>query len=430
VTFARRSHHRHGSGLKVDPCRPGERGAETVDAYRRSVWARSWRLDALWVVVAAAAALVVASIFRPHSEKPAVAVVAAALAGLVVLGVRRWPAPVLGLLALSAGIPVVPAGLLLPGMLIVLGRLAYQYSWRVAGIGWAITYLVMLAVARFPVPPNPTELLQAFAEAGLAAAPVAFGRYVRGVHNAAVVAEERIAETQAWRHAETRAARLSERARLAHDLHDIVAHHVGAMTLRASSGQLAVDTSGDVALASTALADIADTGRHVLSELRGLLAVLRDPDAVGEAAMVTEPTAAISDAVARMRAAGVPITVDLDPDVDTTSLLVRSTAARIVQEALTNVLKHAGPGTVTRLVTSFETPHTVRLRIDNDPPAGQPPSAADLPASGHGLAGMRDRAALLGGVLVAGPTPDGGWTVTVALPAPPALAGPIAESYT
>jgi signal transduction histidine kinase len=314
------------------------------------------------------------------------------------------------------------------GMLIVLGALAYRYGWRVGGIGWAYTYLVMLTVAGFPFPPKGTELLQAFAEAGLAAAPVAFGRYVRGVHKAAAVAEERLVETEAWRHAETRAARLAERTRLAHDLHDIVAHHVGAMTLRASSGRLAMDTSGDVAVASTALADIADSGRHVLSELRGLLAVLHDPDAIGEEAMVTDPKAAIADAVARVRAAGVPITTDLDPGLDGTSLLVRATAARIVQEALTNVLKHAGPSTATRLVMTIEAPHTLRLRIDNDPPVGPPPAAADLPASGHGLAGMRDRAALLGGVLTAGPTPDGGWTVAVALPAPPALVEPTAES--
>jgi signal transduction histidine kinase len=287
----------------------------------------------------------------------------------------------------------------------------------------------MLTVARFAVPANGTELLQAFAEAGLATAPVAVGRYLRGVHSAAAVAKERLVETEAWRHAEARAARLSERTRLAHDLHDIVAHHVGAMTLRASSGQLAVDTSGDVALASTALADIADTGRHVLSELRGLLAVLRDPDAMAEEAMVTEPKAAISDAVARVRAAGVPITWKLDAGLDGTSLLVGSTAARIVQEALTNVLKHAGPGTPTRLAMSMETPFTLRLRIDNDPPAGPPPAAADLPASGHGLAGMRDRAALLGGVLTAGPTQDGGWAVSAALPAPPALVESAAESH-
>jgi signal transduction histidine kinase len=400
-----------------------------VDAYRRSVWARLRRVDALWTVATAAAALLVTSILLSPGAKPATALVAGALAGLVVFGVRRWPAPILVLLGLFGVVPKVPTGLVIPCMLVVLGVLAYRYSWRAAGIGWAFTYLVMLANAGFFMPPKPTELLQAFAEAGLAAAPVAFGRYLRGVHSAAAVAEERLAETEAWRHAETRAAQLAERTRLAHDLHDIVAHHVGAMTLRASSGQLAVDTSGDVALASTALADIADTGRQVLSELRGLLAVLHDPDAIGETAMVTEPKAAISDAVARVRAAGVPITFDLDPGLDGTSLLVRSTAARIVQEALTNVLKHAGPGTATRLVATIETPHTLRLRIDNDPPAGTRLAAADLPASGHGLAGMRDRVALLGGVLTAGPTTDGGWAVSVALPAPPALAESTATSH-
>ncbi len=234
--------------------------------------------------------------------------------------------------------------------------------------------------------------------------------------------EARLLEAEARQHAAVRAAQLAERSRLAHDLHDIVAHHVVAMTLRASSGRLAVDTSGDVAVAAAALGDIAETGRRVLDELRGLLAVLHDPDATDDKALVTEPKAAIADAVARVRTAGVPVTFDLGPGLAGASLLVQTTAARVVQEALTNVLKHAGPGTATRLTARVEPPHTLWIRIENEHPVERPLPPAVLPGSGHGLAGMRNRVALLGGTLTAGPTQDGGWTVAVALPAPPALA--------
>jgi signal transduction histidine kinase len=379
-------------------------------------------LDVAWAVGATAILLVLSVFLAPPDAKAAEPLLVAVMAGLVTLGVRRWPLPVLVVLAIATVNEPVPTLIGVICMLVVLGVLAFRHSWHAAAIGWGITYGALLSTAGFAVPPQSmTEVLQALADAGLVAAPVAFGRYLRGARSAAKVAEQRLAETEAWQYAETRAARLAERSRLARDLHDIVAHHVGAMTLRASSGRLAVETSSDPALAVEALGDIADTGRHVLDELRGLLAVLRDPAAIDDEALVTEPKAAIADAVARVRGAGVPVTLDLDPGLTRSSLLVRTTAARIVQEALTNVLKHAGPGTATRLTASVAAPYALRLRIDNDPPAGQPTATAALPASGHGLAGMRDRVALLGGEFTAGPTRDGGWSVSVSLPAVPAF---------
>jgi signal transduction histidine kinase len=190
-----------------------------------------------------------------------------------------------------------------------------------------------------------------------------------------------------------------------------------------------VYTSGDAAVASAALGDIAEMGRHVLEELRGLLAVLHDSDAVEEEALIIEPKAAIADAVARVGAAGVPVAFDLDPGLAGMSLLVRTTAARVVQEALTNVLKHAGPGTPTRLTARVESPHTLWIRIENEQPVEQSPTPAELPASGHGLAGMRNRVARLGGMLTAGPTKEGGWTVAVAMPAPPALSAHVGPAH-
>jgi len=185
------------------------------------------------------------------------------------------------------------------------------------------------------------------------------------------------------------------------------------MTLRASSAKLALDTGGDPAAATAAFADVTSTGRRVLDELRGLLSVLRDPDALDTPWLVADPESAIEDAVEQVRAAGVVVGVTIEPGLTEASLLTRATIARVVQEGLTNILKHAGPGTSGTLTVATRSPATLVAQIHNErPPQRQP----RLPASGHGLAGMRDRVALLGGVLVAGPTPDRGWSLRVELP--------------
>src|SRR4029450_11585112 len=135
--------------------------------------------------------------------------------------------------------------------------IAYRHSWQVAGIGWIFTFVAVVYWSGSPAAPcAPLTILPLLIQAALAAAPIAFGRYLRGVRAARAVARERVAEAEALQSVETRAARLAERSRLARDLHDILAHHVGAMTLRASSGRLALDTSGDVAVAADALGDI------------------------------------------------------------------------------------------------------------------------------------------------------------------------------
>ena len=383
---------------------------------------RGWRADVLWAAMATAAAVGTVRLgLEPDPPAERAALLIAFLSGAAMVAARRWPGPVLAvqmLLVLSSKL-YSPFTVLVPTwlLLITLAILAYRSGWvpTVAGVAAAFASMLVLDANGGPGT-SPRDVFQLIAEAGLAAAPVAIGRYLRGVRQATQVARERAAEAEAVRDIETRAARLAERSRLARDLHDIVAHHIGAMTLRASSGKLALDTSGDTAVAGAALTDVAATGRRVLDELRRLLTVLRDPDAIDAEAMFTDPNAAIKDAVMRTRNAGVPVEVDLDRRLAGASLLARTTAARAAQEALTNVLKHAGPGTPTRLTVTVEPPGTVRLQVTNDRPVDAA-HAADLPASGHGLAGMRDRVALLGGKLVAGPIADQGWSVTVTLPA-------------
>nr|WP_240942564.1 histidine kinase [Planosporangium thailandense] len=255
------------------------------------------------------------------------------------------------------------------------------------------------------------------------AAPVAFGRYLRGVRQAARVAEERARDAERRRVAETRAARLAERAHLARDLHDIVAHHVSAIAVHAGTAQFAAAHADSEARgrdeAVRALEGIRHTAGQALAELHELLRALRESEAPDDrgsngngAGLTVEPEAMIVDAVERGRVSGLDIDARIDDRCAQAPLAVRVTAARVVQEALTNALKHAGPGATVRTWVGVDD-QALRVEVADSGPVGDRPP---LPASGYGLTGMRERAAVLGGALTAGPTGAGGWRLSMWLP--------------
>lgn len=241
----------------------------------------------------------------------------------------------------------------------------------------------------------------------LVATPIAIGRYL-GMRQAAVAAERLRAEESARAAvAHVRAGQLAERERIARDVHDIVAHHVGAMVLRASAARYSAP-DGPVA---DALNDIRETGHQVLQDLRDLLDLLREPER--EPYLLANPADVVRESAERMAAAGLVVDLDLDPATDQAPLIARTSAARIVQEGLTNVLKHAGPGTRVR-VTVAPQDEGLSVEIRN----GRPPTTIErLPSSGRGLAGMRERVRALGGTLSAGPDGEGGWMLAASLPA-------------
>ncbi|MGN9844094.1 sensor histidine kinase [Nonomuraea sp. H19] len=241
----------------------------------------------------------------------------------------------------------------------------------------------------------------------LVATPIAIGRYL-GMRQAATAAARQGAEESARAAlAQVRADQLAERERIARDVHDIVAHHVGAMVLRASAARY---TAPDGPVAD-ALTDIRETGHQVLQDLRDLLDLLRDPDRQPD--LLANPADVVRESAERMAAAGLVVDLDLDPATDHAPLIARASAARIVQEGLTNVLKHAGPGTwVSVVVARAEEGLSVEIRN------GRPPALIErLPSSGRGLAGMRERVRALGGTLSAGPDGEGGWRLAASLPA-------------
>jgi len=204
------------------------------------------------------------------------------------------------------------------------------------------------------------------------------------------------------RQAEQAAA--AERARIGRELHDIVAHHLSVIVLQAAGTR----ASGKPAEAT--LEKIENSARQALSETRRLLGVLRDPEE--EARLAPQPGIGDLDALAAsVRTAGLPVHLVIDGDPAALPAAVDVSVYRIVQEALTNVLKHAGPARAE--VTIGCAADTVTVEVTDD---GTAEPSRKVPGGGHGLAGMRERAAVFGGELAAGPRPGGGFAVRARLP--------------
>ncbi|BAG23824.1 putative two-component system sensor kinase [Streptomyces griseus subsp. griseus NBRC 13350] len=212
---------------------------------------------------------------------------------------------------------------------------------------------------------------------------------------------------------------LEERARIARELHDVVAHHMSVISIQADAAPYRVaDPPREMV---TALTDIRAGALEGLDELRRLLGVLRSeghPD--GSTPQAPQPTLeGLDDLLAGVRKAGLDVTAAISGTRRPLPGGVELSAYRIVQEALSNTLRHA-PGATVRVELTYR--HAaLHLRILNGP--GQ--HAAPLsPGAGHGVLGMRERAAMLGGELTAAPLPDGGYEVTALLPVPAAPALP------
>jgi signal transduction histidine kinase len=204
-----------------------------------------------------------------------------------------------------------------------------------------------------------------------------------------------------------------ERLRIAQELHDVVAHSMSVIAVQAGVGAHVLQSRPDQALA--ALEAIAATSRGTLTEMRRLLGVLRDDDGNRSHA----PAPGISDVaqlVDDVRAAGVPVTLALEGTSDGISAGVELSAYRVVQEALTNVIKHAGsPSRVD--VSVRQRPGSLTVEVVDDGRGAAATALRDgAAANGHGLLGMRERVELWGGELTVGPIPGGGYGVKALLP--------------
>ncbi|MEU0670257.1 sensor histidine kinase [Streptomyces lavendulocolor] len=230
-------------------------------------------------------------------------------------------------------------------------------------------------------------------------------------------------EAQEERTAEERARRtlLEERQRIARELHDVVAHHMSVISIQAQVAPHLVENPSDELREN--LAGIRRSAVDALVELRRVLGVLRSEDPDGDTRHAPQPGLdRLDELLAGVRAAGLTVTTGTTGRPRPLPPGVALSAFRIVQEALSNAMRHA-PGAPVRVDTVY-LPSGVSVRVTNAAPERP---VAPSPGAGHGLLGMRERTAMLGGDLATGPTPDGGWEVTAILPTEPASAEPLGD---
>lgn len=222
--------------------------------------------------------------------------------------------------------------------------------------------------------------------------------------------EERAARAESERELLARQAVLDERARIARDLHDVVAHAMSVMVVQAGAAERLLEQSPD--RARLALVNIQDAGREALADMRRMLGVLREDG--GPLELAPQPSMQdVHQIVQRCIESGVPTDLHVDGDPPLRAVGPEMTGYRVVQEALTNVIKHAGrPARAVVRITYRE--GEMRVEVTDD---GQGASTATVERStGHGLVGMRERVELYHGTLHVGPRPGGGFRVAATIP--------------
>ncbi|MCQ4081000.1 sensor histidine kinase [Streptomyces sp. RB6PN25] len=231
--------------------------------------------------------------------------------------------------------------------------------------------------------------------------------------------EERAERLQREREAQSKAAVAAERARIARELHDVVAHNVSVMVVQADGAAYVLDSSPEQA--KQALGTISQTGRLALAEMRRLLGLLRASDDSGGEYVPQPGVDQLGDLIEQVRGAGLPVDFAVDGSPRPLSSGVELTAYRIVQEALTNTRKHGGPcARATVHLTYAES--ELQMLIEDDGRGSQHELYEDGGADGlgQGLIGMRERITMVGGTLDTGPRPGGGFRISAALPLKPA----------
>ncbi len=332
----------------------------------------------------------------------------AALVGTMCLAVPvavRRRGPLASLAVLLATMEVMAAfapsttAMALPPLVLVLYTVAAETRLATAAGALVVACAAVLAT-RLPHPLHPGGVVVAVP---VFVAAWALGA-VFGLHRRHLRTQLGLQER--LRRAHVRQAELElvdQRVRIARELHDVVAHGMSVITVQAGFAGLVSDDPDEV---RSALGSIETTGRQTLVEMRTLLEVLRDGAEPDEATLLPAPRLDDLEAlVERIREAGVDVVLTRRVPDAPLSPLVELNAYRIVQEALTNVVKHAGAVRATVDVMGDETELTVKIRDDGPP-------ITDGPAEpGHGITGMLERARILGGTLRAGPLPGGGYEV-------------------
>ncbi|NJQ17354.1 sensor histidine kinase [Streptomyces bohaiensis] len=411
---------------------------------------RSVVLDVCLAVVSALECVLMAPSFAATVGLPVAPVaVAAVLGGSVLVLRRRWPIAVVlvavALLPAQMGLLLVVVGLYTLTVADVPRRVIALLTAMLSFGGCLVLYLAVLEEQSRVEQPLPTWfallIVLTFGVVHVVA-PVLVGMYVRarrrlveslreradGLERELSLLAERAEERAEW-------ARREERTRIARDMHDVVAHRVSLMVVHSAAIQAVAPKDPEKAARNAAL--VGEMGRQALTELRTMLGVLRTDDrpeaerpdpALRLAEIASARTAApaeedrdgprlagLADLVGQSRQTGMAVDFQEEGERRRYTAPVERTVYRVVQEALTNVHKHAGGATT--LVRLARREEEVAVLVQNDPPPGaEAGPGASLPSGGNGLLGMRERVTALGGGFVSGPTDRGGFRVSAVIP--------------
>jgi signal transduction histidine kinase len=325
---------------------------------------------------------------------------------------RRWPRAVFAVIALAAfaqwlagiGIGVNDFAVLI-AMYTIAAQCAFRWSFAaglVAELG--ITMATYSQVGRGGA--GEAEWKSLLPTSVCLSAIWLAGLYISTRRKYTLSLEERARRLERERDAQAEAAAAAERARIAREMHDVIAHSISVMVIQADGASFTVDT--DAERAKRAMQAIGTTGRQALTEMRRMLGVLREGD--GQATLAPQPGVdQLSELVGQMRSTGLPVELVVRGTVIALPGGMELAVYRIVQEALTNVMKHAGPSARAWVELHYGD-QAVEVRIRDD---GRGATFSD--GRGHGLLSMRERVAVYGGHVSAEPVPGGGFEVIARL---------------
>jgi signal transduction histidine kinase len=365
---------------------------------------RGWALDGGLALLAAA--IEVGQVFDFDSSPPAMAVVLALVAGAVLIWRRRSPLLTLGAsLAAVSGIAVAGVSPAAFAPLVALYTVASRCERRVS-LG-ALALAVLVAIVASLVDPSDDRFLDPVAGVVCTVAAWGLGVFIETRREYRRELERRAAFVDREREQLERLAAHEERASIARELHDIVAHSVTVMLVGVRGARDVLRSEPDVADAT--LAKVETSAEQSLAELRRILALLRERASAAESR--PQPSLdELDDLIAEYRDTGLQVTLERTGDQRPLPEGFELSVYRIVQEALTNVLKHARANGVVVTLAFGDSRLDLEV-IDDGAPQGD---GAVVP--GHGLVGMRERVALLGGELESGRRPDGGFRIAARLP--------------
>ncbi len=410
----------------------------TVPAMTRrspTQWLRDHPAAADALLAALVFAIVIGGLLTIRSDSPsgsnrdldALGVALALFQPLLLTVRRRWPVRALWVSALTL-VPYWVLDYIDPGVSIAVLLLIYTVGAHVprarslphvAAVGLILSGVMVIGVV---ADEEDLPLVAAVGNTIVFATAWVLGDSMRNRRAYLAEVEARAERAEADREAAAERAVLDERGRIARELHDVVAHSVSVMVVQAGAARRVIDRHPDQATESLGI--IERTGRDALDELRRVLGVLRSDGARPDGPQPTVDD--VSALIERWRAAGLEIALRVDGRSGALAPGVSLTVYRVIQEALTNVMKHACPATVTVDIRHRDDAVTILVTDDGRGPRSTDPG---IPSSGQGLIGMRERVELFGGSLATGPRPGGGFQVRATIPIGAATSTPTPPSH-